>query len=116
MVIASCMIKIMERRYEMDNIANRQIEVNKLEKDIIDIQKEKARVSELLGKGNRQKLKDYLEGELTEKHLIEKMFHNMFSQPPVTIEESANNALQFLENLEKEKELELSKKKLENKI
>ncbi|MDE6208194.1 MAG: hypothetical protein K2M73_00755 [Lachnospiraceae bacterium] len=100
----------------MDSVDRRQNEINKLAKDIINIQKEKAKVFELLCQGNMQKLEDYLEGELTENHCIGKMINNMFSQPPATIEESANNALHFLENLEREKELELSKEKSKSNI
>lgn len=85
----------------------------KLLKEISDINNEEERIKKLINENNLQKLNDYLEGELTQKHFVEKCIYNMASfSRPHTVQESANNALDFLEQLKKEKEAELAKETL----
>lgn len=85
----------------------------KLLKEISDIKNEQEHIKKLIYENNMQKLNDYLEGELTQKHFVEKCIHNMASfSMPNTVQESANNAFDFLEQLKREKEAELAKETL----
>lgn len=82
----------------------------KLLKEIADIELEQGHIKKLLTENNMQKLYDYLEGELTWKYFVEKAVYNMQSfSMPNNIQESANNALNFLEVKKKEKEAELAR-------
>lgn len=85
-----------------------QKEEEKLLKEIADIEHEQKNIMRLLSENNMQKLNDFLEGELTEKYRVEKTIHNMLSSSmPSNIQESANNAFNFLENIKREKEAKL---------
>ncbi len=82
-------------------------------KEINDIMQEQEHIKKLLNENNMQKLDDYLGGELTQKHFVEKCIHNMASSSmPSTIQENASNAYGFLERLKREKEAELAKETL----
>lgn len=83
---------------------------SKLLKEICDIDREQEHIQKLIVEGNMQKLNNYLEGELTRKYYVEKLINNMacFSMPD-TVQESAHNALTFLNRLKREKEAELAK-------
>ena len=83
----------------------------KLLKEVADIKHEQEHIKGLLRDNKMQELNDYLQGELTQKHYVEKALHNMMNpNMPVTIYENANNAFNFLEILKREKEAELAKK------
>lgn len=85
----------------------------KLLKEINDIMQEQEHIKKLLNENNMQKLENYLEGELTQKHFVEKCIHNLASSSrPSTIQENASNAYGFLERLKREKEAELAKETL----
>lgn len=85
----------------------------KLLKEISDIKHEQEHIKKLMIENNMQKLNDYLECELTQKYFVEKCIHNMASfSMPDTVQESANNAFEFLDNLKREKEAELVKETL----
>lgn len=87
----------------------------KLLKEIEDIRHEQERIKSLLRDNKLQELNNYLQGELTQKHFIEKALHNMVNPNiPVTVEGNANNAFDFLEALKREKEAELAKETLES--
>ena len=78
----------------------------KLLKEINDIVQEQGHINKLLNE-------NYLGGELTQKHFVEKCIHNMASSSmPSTIQENASNAYGFLEKLKREKEAELAKETL----
>ena len=80
----------------------------KVLKEIQEIAKEK--IYKLLETNDEKELQRYLNGELTQKHYIEKDIHNLASNTfPKTVEENANNALMFLNDSEREKEMELLK-------
>ena len=82
----------------------------KLLKEINDIMQEQEHIK---NENNMQELDDYLGGELTQKHLVEKCIHNLASSSmPNTIQENASNAYGFLERLKREKEAELAKETL----
>ena len=82
----------------------------KVLKEIQEIAKEKEKIYKLLETNDEKELQRYLNGELTQKHYIEKTIHNLASNTfPKTVEENANNALMFLNDLEREKEMELLK-------
>lgn len=82
----------------------------KLLKEICDIDREQEHIQKLIVEGNMQKLNNYLEGELTRKYFVEKFIYNMSNfRMPDTVQESANNALIFLNGLKREKEAELAK-------
>lgn len=82
-------------------------------KEINDIMQEQEHIKKLLNENNMQELDDYLGGELTQKHFVEKCIHNMASSSmPSTIQENASNAYGFLERLKREKEAELAKETL----
>ena len=82
-------------------------------KEINDIMQEQEHIRKLLNENNMQELDDYLGGELTQKHFVEKCIHNMASSSmPSTIQENASNAYGFLERLKREKEAELAKETL----
>lgn len=82
----------------------------KLLKEIRDIIQEQEHIKKLLNENNMQELNDYLEGELTQKHYVEKYLNNMICHSmPRTIQENASNAYDFLEKLKREKEAEFSK-------
>lgn len=82
-------------------------------KEINDIMQEQEHIKKLLNENNMQELDDYLGGELTQKHFVEKCIHNMASSSmPSTIQENASNAYGFLERLKREKEVELAKETL----
>ena len=83
----------------------------KLLKEVADIKHEQEHIKGLLRDNKIQELNDYLQGELTQKHYVEKALHNMMNpNMPVTIYDNANNAFNFLEILKREKEAELAKK------
>ncbi len=83
----------------------------KLLKEVADIKHEQEHIKGLLRDNKMQELNDYLQGELTQKHYVEKALHNMMNpNMPVTIYDNANNAFNFLEILKREKEAELAKK------
>lgn len=65
----------------------------------------------MLETNDEKELQRYLNGELTQKHYyIEKAIHNLASNTfPKTVEENANNAILFLNDLERKKEMELLK-------
>ena len=85
----------------------------KLLKEINDIVQEQGHINKLLNENNMQELENYLGGELTQKHLVEKCIHNLASSSmPNTIQENASNAYGFLERLKREKEAELAKETL----
>ena len=85
----------------------------KLLKEINDIMQEQEHIKKLLNENNMQELDDYLGGELTQKHLVEKCIHNLASSSmPNTIQDNASNAYGFLERLKREKEAELAKETL----
>ena len=85
----------------------------KLLKEINDIVQEQGHINKLLNENNMQELENYLGGELTQKHLVEKCIHNLASSSmPNTIQENASNAYGFLEKLKREKEAELAKETL----
>lgn len=82
----------------------------KLLKEIADIEHEQGYIKKLVAENNMQKLYDYLEGELTRKHFAEKVIHNMLSSSmPSNTQESAYNALNFLQARKREKEVELAR-------
>lgn len=82
----------------------------KVLKEIQEIAKEKEKIYKLLETNDEKELQRYLNGELTQKHYIEKAIHNLASNTfPKTVEENANNALLFLNDLERKKEMELLK-------
>lgn len=82
----------------------------KVLKEIQEIAKEKEKICKLIETNNEKELQTYLNGELTQKHYIEKAIHNLGSNTfPKTVEENANNALMFLNDMEREKEMELFK-------
>ena len=90
---------------------NKQVEEVKLLKEVADIKHEQEHIKGLLRDNKMQELNDYLQGELTQKHYVEKALHNMMNpNMPVTIYDNANNAFNFLEILKREKEAELAKK------
>ena len=83
----------------------------KLLKEVADIKHEQEHIKGLLRDNKMQELNDYLQGELTQKHYVEKALHNMMNpNMPVTVYDNANNAFNFLEILKREKEAELAKK------
>ena len=83
----------------------------KLLKEVADIKHEQEHIKGLLRDNKMQELNDYLQGELTQKHYVEKALHNMMNpNMPVTIYDNANNAFNFLVILKREKEAELAKK------
>lgn len=85
----------------------------KLVKEIEDIKHEQEHIKSLLRDNKIQELNDYLQGELTQKHYVEKTLHNMINpNMPVTVYDNANNAFNFLEMLKREKEAELVKETL----
>ena len=85
----------------------------KLLKEINDIVQDQGHINKLLNENNMQELENYLGGELTQKHLVEKCIHNLASSSmPNTIQENASNAYGFLERLKREKEAELAKETL----
>ena len=85
----------------------------KLLKEISDIIQEQKHIKKLLNENNMQKLNDYLGEELTQKHYVEKCFYNMTCHSmPLTVQENARNAYNFLEMLKREKEAEFGKKTL----
>ena len=85
----------------------------KLVKEIEDIKHEQEHIKRLLRDNKIQELNDYLQGELTQKHYVEKTLHNMMNpNMPVTVYDNANNAFNFLEMLKREKEAELVKETL----
>lgn len=85
----------------------------KLLKEISDIIQEQEHIKKLLNENNMPELNDYLGGELTQKHYIEKFLYNMTCHSmPSTIQENASNAYNFLENLKREKEAEFGKETL----
>ena len=91
----------------------RQDKRAKLLKEINDIVQEQGHINKLLNENNMQELENYLGGELTQKHFVEKCIHNMASSSmPSTIQENASNAYGFLEKLKREKEAELAKETL----
>lgn len=96
---------------------NKQVEQDKkakLLKEVADIKHEQEHIKSLLRDNKMQELNDYLQGELTQKHYVEKALHNMMNpNMPVTIYENANNAFNFLEILKREKEAELVKENLD---
>ena len=49
----------------------------KLLKEINDIVQEQGHINKLLNENNMQELENYLGGELTQKHFVEKCIHNM---------------------------------------
>lgn len=82
----------------------------KVLKEIQEIAKEKEKIYKLLETNDEKELQKYLNGELTQNHNIEKAIHNLASNTfPKTVKENANNALMFLNDLEREKEMELLK-------
>ena len=86
----------------------------KLLKEVEDIKHEQEHIKSLLRDNKIQELNDYLQGELTQKHYVEKALHNMMNpNMPVTVYDNANNAFNFLEILKREKEAELAKKLLD---
>lgn len=95
---------------------NKQVEQDKkvkLVKEIEDIKHEQEHIKRLLRDNKIQELNDYLQGELTQKHYVEKTLHNMMNpNMPVTVYDNANNAFNFLEMLKREKEAELVKETL----
>lgn len=95
---------------------NKQVEQDKkvkLVKEIEDIKHEQEHIKSLLRDNKIQELNDYLQGELTQKHYVEKTLHNMINpNMPVTVYDNANNAFNFLEMLKREKEAELVKETL----
>ncbi len=83
-------------------------------KEAEDIKHEQEHIKSLLRDNKIQELNDYLQGELTQKHYVEKALHNMMNpNMPVTVYDNANNAFNFLEILKREKEAELAKKLLD---
>lgn len=85
----------------------------KLLKEIEDIKREQEHIVNLLNENKLQELNDYLQGELSEKHFVEKALHNMVNpNMPITVQENAGNAFGFLKVLMKEKEAELAKETL----
>lgn len=95
---------------------NKQVEQDKkvkLVKEIEDIKHEQEHIKRLLRDNKIQELNDYLQGELTQKHYVEKTLHNMMNpNMPVTVYDNANNAFNFLEMFKREKEAELVKETL----
>ena len=95
---------------------NKQVKQDKkvkLVKEIEDIKHEQEHIKSLLRDNKIQELNDYLQGELTQKHYVEKTLHNMINpNMPVTVYDNANNAFNFLEMLKREKEAELVKETL----
>lgn len=95
---------------------NKQVEQDKKEKllkEVEDIKHEQEHIKSLLRDNKIQELNDYLQGELTQKHYVEKALHNMMNtNMPVTVYDNANNAFNFLEMLKREKEAELVKETL----
>lgn len=86
----------------------------KLLKEVEDIKHEQEHIKSLLRDNKIQELNDYLQGELTQKHYVEKALHNMMNpNMPVTVYDNANNAFNFLEILKREKEAELAKELLD---
>lgn len=82
-------------------------------KEISDIIQEQEYIKKLLKENRMQKLNDYLGGELTQKHYVEKCFYNMACHSmPCTVQENASNAYDFLERLKREKEAEFDKETL----
>ncbi len=85
----------------------------KLLKEISDIIQEQEHIKRLLKENSMQELNDYLGGELTQKHYVEKYFYNMACHSmPSTVQENASNAYDFLERLKREKEAEFGKETL----
>lgn len=95
---------------------NKQVEEDKkakLLRELADIKHEQEHIKSLWKDNKMQELNDYLQGELTQKHFIEKTLYNMVnSNMPITVEGNANNAFDFLEVLKREKEAELAKETL----
>ena len=50
----------------------------KLLKEINDIVQEQGHINKLLNENNMQELENYLGGELTQKHFVEKCIHGEF--------------------------------------
>ncbi len=87
-----------------------EIKKSKILREIQEIEEEKEKIFKLLETNDENELQKYLDGDLTQKHYIEKAIHNLASNTfPKTVEENANNALLFLNNLERKKEMELLK-------
>lgn len=85
----------------------------KLLKEISDIIREQEHIIKLLNENNIQELNNYLGGELTQKHFVEKSFYNMTCHSmPRTVQKNASNAYDFLEKLKREKEAEFGKETL----
>lgn len=82
----------------------------KLLKEVADIKHEQEHIKGLLRDNKMQELNDYLQGELTQKHYVEKALHNMMNpNMPVTIYDNANNAFNLNKNLYCGKYLSLMK-------
>lgn len=92
---------------------NKQVEQDKkvkLLKEVEDIKHEQEHIKSLLKDNKMQELNDYLQGELTQKHFVEKALYNIVNpNMPVTVHDNAKNAFDFLEVLKREKEAELAK-------
>lgn len=87
-----------------------EIKKRKILREIQEIEEEKEKIFKLLETNDENELQKYLDGDLTQKHYIEKAIHNLASNTfPKTVGENANNALLFLNNLKRKKEMELLK-------
>lgn len=95
---------------ELRDSQSEEIKKSKILREIQEIAEEKEKIHKLLETNDEKELQKYLDGELTQKHYIEKAIHNLASNMfPKTVEENANNALLFLNDLERKKEMELLK-------
>lgn len=95
---------------ELRDSQSEEIKKSKILREIQEIAEEKEKIHKLLETNDEKELQKYLDGDLTQKHYIEKAIHNLASNTfPKTLEENANNALIFLNDLERKKEMELLK-------
>ncbi len=95
---------------ELRDSCSEEIKKSKILREIQEIEEEKEKIFKLLETNDENELQKYLDGDLTQKQYIEKAIHNLASNTfPKTVKENANNALLFLNNLERKKEMELLK-------
>lgn len=99
----------------MEELQDNQAEETKKAKALKEIQEiaeEKEKIHKLLETNDEEELRKYLDIDLTQKYYLEKAIHNLASSSfPETVAENASNALFFLGNLKKKKEMELLKGK-----
>ena len=89
------------------------IEITKEIEEIIDAENH---IKELLATKRLEELQYYINGELSQKYLVEKAVHNMiYTEQPTSVEQNAANALAFLGELKAQKLIKIGMKYIESK-